>query len=208
MLSILINISSFLTFGSVLAFISIQFDFSTGLIGAACLIAYSLLMRQRWGAHIEATGQDICHCEQALRIQLSAYTLLLGHLAMGLLHTDIDIHIGGGTTIAIDSWIMTLAAIATEFIFKDHRKITDERDARYSATAVIWGYRCLALMIILFAIYLALTPPSFRSHMSNFVIGNILIALTLGSYCAYISVRLLAYFSDRKFSELHGDTHG
>jgi len=208
MFSIFINILSFLTFGAALAFFSIHYNFSTGAIGATFLIAYGLFMRKRWGAHIEATGHDICHCEQALRIQLSAYTLILGHLATALLHTNIDIHVGGGTTIAIDSWVMCLSAIATEFIFRRHRRIIDERDAQYSAVAVVWGYRSLALMVIVFAMYLGLTPPNFRSHMSNFMIGNILIALPLASYCIYISLRLFAYFNDRRLIDLDGGDHG
>ena len=208
MFSIIVNILSFLTLGSALAFTSIQYNFSTGMIGAIVLVTYGLFMKQHWGAQSDGTCQGVYHCEQALRIQLSAYTLLLGHMSLALLHTEIDMHVGSGTTIAIDSWMMTLAAIATEFIFRRHRKIIDERDALYSANAVVWGYRSLASMTILFAMYLALTPPSFRSHISNFTIGNILIALCLGSYCAYIAVRLYPYFHDRKLSEADGGDNG
>lgn len=207
MFSIFTNIVLFLMCGSALAHISIQYSFSIGVIGAICLIAYALIMKRRWGTSLNPKGQDICHCEQALRIQLSAYTLLLGHLATALLHTDIDIHVGSGTTIAIDSWMMTLAAIATEFIFRRNRKITDERDAQYSAIAVVWGYRSLALLIIVFAMYLGLTPPAYRIHISNFLVGNTLIMLTLGSYCVYISVRLFAYFQDRKLTMRNEVSH-
>jgi len=197
MRSIPIQIVSFYTFGAVLAVVSIQCSFSTGVIGAMCLIAYSKLMKRRWAAPNESLQHEFSHCEQALRIRLAANTLLLGHLATALLHTHVDMRLGQGSSLAIDSWIMIAAALTTEYIFKNDTKIIDERDLEYSANAIAWGYRCLALLVVLFALFLALTPPNLRTLFSHFLIGNALVAFCLASYCVYVAVRLCAYSRDR-----------
>ena len=204
MRSLFIHILSFLGFGAVIAVTAIQAGFSTGLVGAVCLVAYGLLMKKRWAAK-QAQDEELSHCEQALWIQLAAYALLLGHLITGLLHTDIDMRIGQGSSLAIDSWMMVLAALTSEYLFKNDTRIIDERDHKYSSKAVIWGYRSLVLQAVLFAFFLTLTPPVARSLFSHFLIANALIAFCLSSYCTYISVRLFAYYQDRKLIHAIGN---
>ena len=92
---------------------------------------------------------------------------------------------------------MVAAALTTEYIFKNDTKIIDERDLKYSANAVAWGYKSLSLLVVLFALFLALSPPNLRTLFSHFLIGNALVAFCLASYCVYIAVRLLAYSRDR-----------
>ena len=205
MLSLLNYITSFFTLGATLALVSIHFGFSVGAIGALILLGFGFIMKRYWAKKHTSNGMEPCDCEQALNIQFGAYILLLGHSVTALLHTQIDIRFGQGSSIAIDSWMMIFAAIITEFIFKRDRKITDERDARYSAHAIKWGYLSIILFIVVLALYLALTPPSWRLHMSNFLIGNILISVCLTSYCTYLGARLFCYLNERKLIELESN---
>lgn len=101
---------------------------------------------------------------------------------------------------------MVLAAISTEILFRQGRKIRDERDAQYFANAVLRGYQALVFLVVMLSFYLAFTPPSFRESFSNFLIGNILIALILMSYSIHLAVRLHRYANDRQqLSSIAGD---
>lgn len=113
------------------------------------------------------------------------------------MHTDIDIHVGNGNTLAIDSWLMIFASVITEFIFRKERRVKDERDAQYVANSIKLGYFSLAALITTFALYIGITPPSYREVLTQFLIGNILISLVLISYLFQIVVRIYSYSQDR-----------
>jgi len=182
--------------GSLLAVLSIHSGISTGWIGAFGLITWSFSARRRWVRLEKQTGTEPGLPERALWIQCAGYGLLLGHLITALLHTKIDLRLGSGNTLAIDSWMMIVAAVATDFIFRRERSIRDERDTAISARGVRASYLALILLSLGLAFCLAYVPPNYRGALTHFVIGNILIALILASYLTQLVVRLHAYAND------------
>lgn len=201
---ILIYVLLFTVLGSSLALVSIHFSFSTGWAGAICLITWAIFMRKRW-AHIEQNiGNEPSLPERVLWVQAAAYSVLLGHLLTALIHTDIDMRVGNGNTLAVDSWLMVFASIAIEFIFRKERRVRDERDAKYVAKSMKLGYFALVTLIAMFALYLGITPPSYRAVMTHFLLGNVLISLILISYLFQLVVRIHIYYQDRLQPEVGG----
>lgn len=190
-------------FGALLAASAVSLNLSTGWIGAAGLIGYSLLARRRWLSE-ERTLSEPGPWTQALWIRCGGFALLLGHLAAGLALVGEALRLGGGNSLAIDSWLMVGAAISTELIFRHKRRVSDERDEAIAGKGVAAGYLTSGVLTVVLALGLVLTPSSTRDTLSHFVIANLLVAVILISYLAQLVVRLREYRADAEALALSG----
>jgi len=186
--------------------LSIHSGISTGWIGAFGLIIWSFSARRRWLRLEKETETEPGLPERTLWIQCAGYGLLLGHLITVLLHTKIDLRLGSGNTLAIDSWLMIVAAVATNFIFRREQSIRDERDTAIGARGIKASYLALIFLSLGLAFYLAYAPPNHLEALTHFVIGNILISLILTSYLTQLVVRLHAYSRDAVYQSLERHT--
>lgn len=189
--------------GATLAASAAAFDVSTGWIGAVGLIGYSVHARRRWRSD-ERELSEPGPWTQALWIRCAGFALLLGHLATGLALVGDSLRMGGGNSLAIDSWLMVAAAFSTELIFRRKRRVSDERDEAIAGKGVAAGYLTSVALTGLFALSLVLIPSSLRDALSHFVIANLLVEMILISYLAQLVVRLREYQKDAVAFALSG----
>lgn len=182
--------------GAVIAIISIYGSFATGWIGALLLIGSTLIARWRWSKQQDTTGLEPGPPERIIRFYSAATALLFGHLIVGLIHPGIDLHVGNGNSLAIDSWTMIAAMILTAFLFRRDSKIRDERDAVISAKGTKLGYAILITELIILSMILGFLPPHLMKEVSYFDLGNILIAGILFSILVKCASQLIGYAKD------------
>ena len=197
MAKIFLFLAGFLSLGASLAGLGYHLSFLTGWLGAAGLLGWAFYIRRHWAQVEKESENEPSPPARALWVQCAGYSLLLGHLIAALILTGDHLRLGNGNMLAIDSWIMIAAALTTSFIFKRDKRAVDERDIEFSAKGVRASYRTLILLTISLSFYLAFAPPHYRSDLTHFVIGNILIALILSSYLAHLVFRLHSYSRDK-----------
>jgi len=186
------------SFGAVLALVSIFANFPTGWIGRLLLIACTVFARRKWSRLEDTTGLEPGPPERILRFYGSATAMLLGHMIVGLVHPDIDLHVGNGNSLAIDSWTMISAMILAGFLFRQDGKIKDERDAAISAKGTKIGYTTLIFELIILSFVLGFLPTRLMDSVTYFDLGNILIAGILLSILVKYASQLLSYDKDTR----------
>ncbi|MBL4774075.1 MAG: hypothetical protein JKX98_10945 [Alcanivoracaceae bacterium] len=182
--------------GAALAQISIYTHLSTGWIGALIIIVWTFYMRQHWDEKRKTTGLEPGAPERVLRLQVVGTSLLFGHLLTAILHLELDLHIGEGNTLAIDSWTMILALLIAGIVFRNDKKIQDERDVIITAKGMKAGYYALIVQIVILLFYLGFSSPKLLKPLTPFVLGNLLVALILFSLLIKILVQLISYSHD------------
>jgi len=190
---IYIFVAGVLTLGAVLALLAIHTGLSTGWVGGLSLLAWAGLVKRKWNTLHTENETEPGAPEKTLWVQTAGTGLILGHLAATLMHTDIDVHVGQGNTLAIDSWVMLVALFLVYLMFRKDYRIKDERDAIIEACGIKAGYIALLVLLTVFSFIFGFLPPSAMRWLSNFIIGNIIIALMVVSYLVQIIVRLSAY---------------
>lgn len=195
----LLFLAIFFAIGASLAVSGFYLDFPTGWLGAAGLLGWTFVIRGHWTRIEKESEGEPSPPARALWVQCAGYSLLLGHLILALMITGENLRLGNGNALAIDSWIMIAAALTTDFIFKRDKKTEDERDKEISAKGVRASYRTLIFLIVSLSFFLAFAPPHYKSDLTHFVIGNILIALILSSYLSQLVSRLHSYSRDKAF---------
>jgi hypothetical protein len=182
-----------LILGAILALAAIHTGLSTGWMGALILLGWAGLVRRKW--NIQHTENETAPGapEKTLWVQTAGTCLILGHTVTTLMHTDIDFHIGQGNTLAVDSWVMLVALFLAYLMFRKDYRVKDERDAIIEARGIKAGYIALLVLLTMFSFMLGFLPPSALGWLTNFIIGNIIIALMVASYLVQIVVRLSAY---------------
>jgi len=199
---IFLFLAGFLSIGASLAAIGFYLGLPAGWIGAIGLLVWAFSIRRLWARVEKESEREPSPPARVLWVQCAGYSLLLGHLISALVLTGDDLRVGNGNTLAFDSWIMIVAAFATNFIFRRNRNIEDERDREISARGVRASYQALVILCIGFSFGLAFAPPNYRSDLTHFVIGNVLIALVLASYLAQLVSRLSSYSRDNAIQSI------
>ncbi|MBL4869402.1 MAG: hypothetical protein JKX72_00445 [Robiginitomaculum sp.] len=192
-MKIIVFVGGALILGAALALSSIHTGLSTGWIGALGLLAWAGFVKRQWNTLHTENETEPGAPEKTLWVQTAGTGLILGHLAATLMHIDIDLHVGQGNTLAIDSWMMLAALFLAYLMFRKDYRVKDERDAIIEARGIKAGYIVLLVLLTLFSFILGFLPPPAMELLTNFIIGNIIIALMVASYLVQIIVRLSAY---------------
>jgi|GEM_PF-1484186 len=182
--------------GAMVALSSLHMNFPAGWIGGLALIGMVLLARQRWAKLEATTGLEPGAPERMLRVHAIGTALLFGHLLIAIGYPDIDLHVGNGNYLAIDSWTMILALLITIAISRHDGKVKDERDLAIMARGTKAGFLSLVASLVILAFALAFLPPSQMAVLSHFMIGNILIAAIVAALLVKYTVQLFDYAKD------------
>ena len=186
------------SFGAVLALVSLYANLPTGWIGGLLLIGWTVYTRRKWSRLEDTTGLEPGPPERILRFYGAATAILFGHMIVGLAHPGIDLHVGSGNSLAIDSWTILAAMIVAGFLFRQDGKIKDERDAAISARGTKFGYAVLIAELIILSMVLGFLPPRLMETVSYFYLGNILIAGILFSVLMKYASQLMGYAKDTR----------
>jgi len=192
--------------GFMLALASLQLNFPTGWIGALGLAGWTVLSWRRWAVLEETTGLEPGAPERTVRFYAVGTALLLGHQIATLTFPNIDIHVGNGNYLAIDSWTMMAAMIALSFAVSKSGSIRDERDEKIIARGTKAGFLSLIAGLVVFSFVLGFLPPIQGKSLSLFMAGNIQIAIIVASLLIKYSVQLVEYAKDTAANDSIG--HG
>jgi len=185
-----------IAFGCGLAVVSIYTVLPVGWIGGLGLIGWTLVSRRRWAKLQATTGLEPGGPERKVRFNAVGIALLFGHSVIGYAFPEIDLHVGNGNFLAIDSWTMIVAMFIASFIFQQDKKIQDERDVSITARGTKAGYLTLITLLVVSSLALGVLPPRYIPTLSYFVLGNIQITVILASLLVKFSVQLIEYAKD------------
>lgn len=189
-------LAALLGFGALLAWITVNRGLSTGWIGAVALVAWAVLARRRWERLGASTGAEPGGPERVVWHRLAGTGILFGHLMVALLSPGVDLHVGGGNALAIDSWTILLAVGLSAVVFHGDARDRDERDLAIAARGVRAGYAALILLLIFLLLYLGFAPPDLRRLLTHWVLANLLSGLIIASVLVLNFVQLLGYAHD------------
>lgn len=196
MIKIVGFLASVLGFGAVLAWTAIAWGLSTGWIGAAALVGWAVLARRRWEWLRATTGAEPGGPERVVWHRLAGTGILCGHLVIALSNPSVDLHVGSGNTLAIDSWTILLAMVLSAVVFHGDARERDERHHAICARGVRAGYAALIVQLIVLLLYLGFAPPDLRQPLTHWVLANLLSALIIASVLVVHFVQLLGYTHD------------
>ena len=185
-----------LVIGLILAIISLSVNFPVGWIGGLSFISWIIISRQSWTRMQETNGLEPSAPERALRFYAVGTALLFGHMMVGIMYPGIDLHVGQGNYLAIDSWSMMAAMLMGAIIVRQDNKITDERGAFIIAHGTKIGFITLISILTIFSFVLGFLPPNMDGIFTRFMIGNILIAIIVVSLLVKYIVQLIEYARD------------
>jgi hypothetical protein len=189
-------VAAVLAFGAALAWTAIATGLSTGWVGAAALLGWAVLARRRWERLRATTGTDPCGPERIVWHRLAGTGVLLGHLATALLNPKVDLHLGSGNSLAVDSWTILAAMAVSAMVFRGDAADRDERDAAIDARGQRAGYTALILLLLGLLAWLGFAPRPYQSALTHWVIANLLVALIIASAVVMYAAKLLAYAPD------------
>lgn len=184
--------------GAGLALLTIHLQIAMGWFGAALLVGWAMAARHRW---LRAEGDPDFSPgapERVLWLRAAGLALIGGHLLTALMHPHIDLHVGQGNSIAVDSWVLTFAFMIACVVFRRDARVTDERHDKIVARGVAGGYATLAAAVFALALFLAFAPRPWRENIDDFVLGNVIVALLLSSYLAMVALQLALYRADAR----------
>lgn len=193
MVQLLAFLAACLATGAALALVAIHAQMAVGWLGGILLVVWAALARWRWIRAEYERASDVSAPERVLWLRAAGLALIGGHLLTALLHPHLDLHLGQGNSLAIDSWYLALGLAIAAVVFRRDARITDERHDRIAARGIAGGYAALAVTVLALAFFLAFTPHQWRAEFDHFVLGNILIALLLFSYLAAVALQLALY---------------
>jgi hypothetical protein len=179
--------------GWALAAVSIAVVLPAGWVGALALVIWAVLARKKWEHARQTTGLEPGAPEQIIWLRTAGVGMLLGHLAFAVANPQIDLHLGRGNWLAIDSWTITLALLFAALLFRHDKRERDERHEKISALGVRMGYACCLLFLCLLVGFLAFAPAGVRAPLTHWILANLLIALLLASYLVLLVAQLIVY---------------
>jgi len=182
--------------GAVLAAAAINLGLSTGWIGAAALIGWALFARRRWERLRATSGAEPGGPERVVWHRFAGTGILFGHLVVALLNPAVDLHVGSGNPLAIDSWIILIAMVLSAAVFHGDARERDERDQAIAARGVRAGYAALIALLIILLLHLGFAPPDLRQALTHWILANLLSGLIVASVLAMHFVQLLGYAPD------------
>ncbi len=192
----IIIICGALVFGLLLALLSLELNFPTGWIGALALVAWTAWSWRRWAELEKTTGLEPGAPERNVRFYAVGTALLFGHLIATLAYPDIDLHVGHGNYLAIDSWTMLAAMIGVSFVVSKAGTIRDERDETIIARGTKAGFVSLIAGLVVFSFIMGFLPPVQGKSLTLFMAGNIQIAIVVASLLIKYAVQLIEYAKD------------
>ncbi|GHA93680.1 hypothetical protein GCM10009069_15960 [Algimonas arctica] len=196
MLKSLIFVAVAAVAGTALAILSVRLHVPTGWIGGLALIVWAVRSRKKWARAQTQTGLEPSGPEQVLRLRTVGTALLLGHLLATLAHPELDLHVGQGNSLAIDSWTMVAALLIAGFLFRQGSTVRDERDDSITARGTKVGYLSLIGMLILLLSLLGFLPMHILVELNYFTLANILVAIILLSITFKYTIQLIGYAQD------------
>lgn len=185
-----------LALGSALALLSVRLGLPVGLAGAAALIVWAILARRRWEQLRHTGGPDPVGAARIAWHRAMGVALIGGHLLTGVLHPGLDLHVGAGNWIAIDSWTLVAGFLASAWVIRGDRHGRDERDLAIAARATQAGYLSLIVSLIGLTGWLATLPPGAAGTMDAFFVANLIVALIVLSKLVQYTVQLVGYAPD------------
>jgi hypothetical protein len=188
-------LAAVLGLGGALASASVQWGISTGWIGAVALIGWAVLARRRWERLKTMTGAEPGGPERVIWHRFAGAGILFGHLVAAL-SSGVDLHVGSGNSLAIDSWTILGAMILSALVFRGDARERDERDLAIAARGTRAGYVALILQLIILLFYLGFAPPDLRQALTHWVLTNFLIGLIVASVLVMHLVALSGYAAD------------
>jgi hypothetical protein len=194
-----------LAIGVLLALASLKLNFPTGWIGALALAGWVASAWRRWATLERTTGLEPGAPERIVRFYAVGTALLFGHLVATLAVPGVDIHVGNGNYLAIDSWTMIAAMIAVGFVVSKAGDIRDERDETIKARGTKAGFLSLIAGLVIFSFVLGFLPPIEGKSLTLFMAGNIQIAIVVASLLIKYAVQLLEYAKDTNANCAIGD---
>ncbi len=190
--------------GAVLAVLSVRLNIATGWVGALALIGWAILARRNWALVQMRTGLEPSGPERVLRLRTAGTALLLGHLIATLAHPELDIHVGQGNSLAIDSWTMLTALVVASFLFRQDATLRDERDNAITARGTKVGYISLISLLIILLTLLGFLPVYLLESLNYFTLANVLVAIILLSISCKYAVELIGYAKDTEAAHMMG----
>jgi hypothetical protein len=187
-----------LAFGAALAWAAVQFAVSTGWIGAGALVGWALLARRRWERLRATTGAEPGGPERVVWHHFAGTGILMGHLLASLAMPGVDLHVGSGNTLAIDSWLVLFAMLASALVFRGDARDRDERDRVIAARGVGAGYAALIVLLVILLFFLGFAPPDVRAPLTHWILANALSGLIVASILVMQFVQLVGYAPDRR----------
>lgn len=176
-----------------LAASSIAASLPTGWIGALALLLWAVIARRGWMRVGRTTGLEPGTPEQITWLRTAGVSVLLGHLTFAVANPQIDLHLGGGNWLAIDSWTIMLALLLAALLFRYDKRERDERHEKISNLGMRAGYACCLLSVTLLIAFLGFAPADIRSPLSHWLLANLLVALLLAAYLVQLIAQLVAY---------------
>lgn len=184
-----------LALGWALAWSSINFDLSTGWVGAAVLLGWAVAARLRW-ERLKVHGADPSGPERVVWHRLASSAIACGHMFTALAHPRINLHLGSGNSLATDSWTILAAIVVSALVFHSGDQERDERDRAIASAGLRASYAALTIQLLVLAFFLAFAPPYLLAPLSHFFIANLLIALIVVSAFVQYFAQLIAYARD------------
>jgi hypothetical protein len=185
-----------LAFGALLAGVAIYGHVTTGWVGALALIGWAILARRRWEKMRATSGIDPGGPERVIWHRFAGTGMLFGHSAFTLLNPGINVRLGSGNTLAIDSWLMLIALLASAVVFRGDARDRDERDRAIASRGVNAGYGALIILIIVLMLFLGFAPDALRQPLTHWNLANLMSALIVASLLVMQSAQLLFYARD------------
>jgi hypothetical protein len=189
-------LAAVLGFGALLAWASLDWGLSTGWIGAGALIGWAVLARRHWDRLRATVGTEPGGPERIVWHRLAGTGILFGHMIVALASPGVDLHLGSGNTLAIDSWTILLGMGLSAIVFRGDAHERDERHHAIAARGVRAGYAALIVLLIILLFYLGFAPPDARQPLTHWVLANLLSGLIVTSVLAMHFVQLLGYAPD------------
>jgi len=182
--------------GFLLALASLRLNFPTGWIGALALVTWTVWAWRRWAKLEKTTGLEPGAPERNVRFFAVGTALLFGHLVATLAYPDIDIHVGNGNYLAIDSWTMMAAMIGVSFVVSKAGSSRDERDETIIARGTKAGFVSLIAGLVVFSFVMGFLPLIQGKSLTLFIAANIQIAIVVASLLIKYVVQLIEYARD------------
>lgn len=192
-----------LAFGAFLAWPLFAWPVRPGWIGSAVLLLVAVGVRRHWDARGRATGDDPGARERQSWHALAALGVLSGHLIAALMQ-QVDLHVGRGNTLALDSWTLIAAAAIGWLIVRAPRMVKDERDREMAARGAHVGHATLTGLLVILLLTLGFAPPPVLERLQPFVLGNLLVVLVLLAALAKHTTQLVGYWATRPGDDAHG----
>jgi len=182
--------------GIILALTSLQTSIPTGWIGGLTFVSWTVYSRKQWLRRRETDGLEPSAPERIIRFYAVGTALLFGHSITAITYPNIDIHVGSGNYLAIDSWSMIAFMLLASLIIRQDNKICDERGEVIIARGNKFGFITLIAILVIFSIIIGFLPPRLNTSLTPFMIGNMLIAIIVASLLIKYIIQLIEYEKD------------